>query len=729
MVVAAQGRAVEAPAEQDVRASLDLVLASERFSNSPRLSAFLRYVVNHTLAGKTESLKEYSIAMDVFGRPASFDPRLDTIVRVQAGRLRKRLDEYYASANGTTQIRIDVPRGGYAAVFRPLRAEELEAPEEIGASAGPPGASERKRRWWTGACLAGAVLGAVGWWVARAWTPMTDLKSTTLTAYPHEEFVPSLSPDGSEVAFGWNGETSGRHELYRLTIGENEPVRLTHSPEMEYGPAWSPDAAQLAFLRDRGDGVDVYLIDRDGANERLLTRLVWRSRTIDWSPDGRFLAVEEQPAEGEPVAIYFVSTVDGSKRRVTVPADLTENDAWPRFSPDGRHLAFARGPLRRHAYVVALTPDGFGAKLPRRVTSSEAFYRGLAWTPRGDGLVFGGILGAGGWQLFRVDVGSTPNEPVQMQTGGNSPHTPTTSRGRSRRMVYATSAEDSDIRLLPGPAATTDQVRRAQTPGRELNSHWDDLSPSYSPDASRLALSTSRSRQFQIWIADENGTNPVQFTTTDTEALDPAWSRDGKWLAFDAVRDGDRDIYIAPVRGGRARRLTNTPVTEMMPTFSADGKWVYYRRGEEIDTSIWKVPIGGGPARRVTEAGVFEAREGPDGRWLYYVKRYFERGEPGVFRRPVHGGLEERVLDVGRTGWWSVTQSGIYVLREGGIETPPTLDRYQFADGSVTQVHEFALGTRFSVLNSLSVSWDDRRIAYVVMAHVESDLMLVEGFR
>src|SRR4029434_4610658 len=80
---------------EPIRAQLARILRGQTFSNAPSLTRFLRHVVEHTLEGKVEELKEYSLGVEVFDRGESFDARTDTIVRVQARRLRSKLTEYY----------------------------------------------------------------------------------------------------------------------------------------------------------------------------------------------------------------------------------------------------------------------------------------------------------------------------------------------------------------------------------------------------------------------------------------------------------------------------------------------------------------------------------------------------------------------------------------------------------------------------------------------------------
>ncbi len=93
------------------------ITASAQFVASERLSALLRYVVEETVDGRAEGIKEYTIALEVFGRPESFDPRMDTIVRVQASKMRAKLKEYYAGDGARDAVVIDVPRGTYVPVF------------------------------------------------------------------------------------------------------------------------------------------------------------------------------------------------------------------------------------------------------------------------------------------------------------------------------------------------------------------------------------------------------------------------------------------------------------------------------------------------------------------------------------------------------------------------------------------------------------------------------------
>jgi hypothetical protein len=107
-----------------VREELARVLASQEFRTSKRSQEFLRYVVENTLAGRTDTLKERTIGIDVFARPASYDPADDATVRVKAGEVRKRLDRYYATEGHGDTLHIDLPAGTYIPEFRAVTPPE-----------------------------------------------------------------------------------------------------------------------------------------------------------------------------------------------------------------------------------------------------------------------------------------------------------------------------------------------------------------------------------------------------------------------------------------------------------------------------------------------------------------------------------------------------------------------------------------------------------------------------
>jgi TolB-like protein len=119
--------------DKAVRQQLIRILTSKTFSQVDRLKRFVDFIVTETVEGRGGDLKEYVIGVQVFGKEASFDPRTDPIVRVQARRLRTRLARYYQDEGNADEIVVDLPKGGYAPVFKP-RGEAPAAKRSVAAA-------------------------------------------------------------------------------------------------------------------------------------------------------------------------------------------------------------------------------------------------------------------------------------------------------------------------------------------------------------------------------------------------------------------------------------------------------------------------------------------------------------------------------------------------------------------------------------------------------------------
>jgi hypothetical protein len=135
--MAADSRVPPAVDHEQQRSEVESVLGAEMFKRAPSLSQILAYVCEQHFAGAAEKIKEYNIAVEALGRGAEFDPSADTIVRVEASRLRKRLAEYYAAEGANHKLEIRLAKSGYVPQFVPRRAPE-DTPVEAGAE--PPAA-------------------------------------------------------------------------------------------------------------------------------------------------------------------------------------------------------------------------------------------------------------------------------------------------------------------------------------------------------------------------------------------------------------------------------------------------------------------------------------------------------------------------------------------------------------------------------------------------------------
>jgi adenylate cyclase len=126
---AAVGSNEKTPAAKAVLEQLERILASGDFDASPRSRAFVRFIVEETLAGRQEALTQTAIATRVFGRREDFDPTVDPIVRIQAGRLRRSLERYYLLSGAGDPVRIELPRGSYVPALRSASPPEKPVAE------------------------------------------------------------------------------------------------------------------------------------------------------------------------------------------------------------------------------------------------------------------------------------------------------------------------------------------------------------------------------------------------------------------------------------------------------------------------------------------------------------------------------------------------------------------------------------------------------------------------
>ena len=569
--------------------------------------------------------------------------------------------------------------------------------------------------------LAGLGYGLYRMFGARASSPASaTLKTVPFTSFPGRKEQPAFSPDGRQVAFTWDGERGDNVDIYVRLVGEGSPLRLTIDSHVDRSPTWSPDGRSIAFVRVSEEGRTLITVPAlGGAERKLLTSP--RLSAVDWSPDGKQLAVVDSSSPDGLSEIYLVSPDTGEKKRLMPTPAQFNGDRGAKFSPDGRWVAFTRSAnfAVDDVYVAPAT----GGE-PRRLTHDGHQLAGITWTSDGRDVIFSSNRG-GSYGLWRISIDGGAPEPLP--GAGENAFQPSVS-GQGGRLAYVYDKADTNVWRAPGPKA----AGKGGTPTRLIASTRGEGSPRYSPDGKRIAFASDRTGGTEVWVCDGEGQNQMQLTDFGGHAGSPRWSADGRWIGFDARPEGSSDVYVVGSEGGSPRRLTTEPSADIMPVWSKDGRWIYFGSDRAGDWQIWRMPAAGGTALQVTQKGGYGPLESDD-QYIYYSRNSGvpsrQNNLPGVWRVPLDGGDEVRVFDKGAAGSVSVLAEGIAFFNPGSAPDPATISYYAFASGQATTLLSIDRSKSGGFAGRLSVSPDGQWVVYVQTDQVDNDIMLVENFR
>jgi serine/threonine-protein kinase len=197
--------------ESAVRSELERVVTSSPLRDSELLKRFLQYVVESTLKGEGDQLKEYRVGVEVFGRDASFDPKLDPVVRMTARRLRVKLDEYYQKEGQGDAVRIEVPKGGYAASFVRVAAPAITVGEASSDATNQwvPARSFVRRQYWklSAALLLLLAIAAVVLYQRHTRSPQINGQGLSLAVLPFLNLTGN--PENEYLSDGITDEVTG----------------------------------------------------------------------------------------------------------------------------------------------------------------------------------------------------------------------------------------------------------------------------------------------------------------------------------------------------------------------------------------------------------------------------------------------------------------------------------------------------------------------------------------
>ena len=571
------------------------------------------------------------------------------------------------------------------------------------------------RKW---AAVATLPLVLTGAWVVwqRANHPAPKQKLVQLTSLMGYAFQPSYAPDGKQIAFTWGGENGKGSDIYVKLVGETDALRVTSNPAFDGQPSWSPDGKRIAFLRfEPGKESTIFLVSPLGGPERKIAEFPTNGQ-LSWSPDGKWLAASRSRGishSSEPSGIFLVPVDGGEPRRITTRL-APGSDGSAAFSPDGRKIAYGGCNVRFACDVFMQELDANYAprNTPRQLTNQAVSIDGITWAD--DSIVY---TGAQSWGmlpfLYQVKAnGEAPPERIEL--AGVKAMTPAYSPS-TNRLAFSRGVSNADIWRFQSDGATSPLI----------TSSLDDGVPQFSPDGTRIAFASARTGDtFYIWVAEADGSNPVQITNRFGRSEGTArWSPDGRWLAFDALRqDGFQDIYVIAATGGRPRRLTDDASQNGLPSYSRDGNWIYFFSDRTGRPEIWRVPSGGGNAVQVTDAGGWAAFESVDGKTLFYSKF----GASTLYARPLGGGREREILGDfdAPTRDFAVFNDGLYYCGIPKNGSRPILF-FSFATGKSRPLGRVDGATFFG----FTVSPDRKSILVSKSSSSGRDLMQIENFR
>jgi serine/threonine protein kinase len=503
------------------------------------------------------------------------------------------------------------------AVERAMSGEPAESPKPA-TSAAP---WRRALPWVITVVALAAMVGIVSRLWNRASPP--DTRVTRLTDLPGLEEFPAISPDGRSVAF--TADVGGKRQIFVRLIAGGAPLQITRDTADHECPRWSPDSSSMIYFSSGASGTvqgNIWEIPAlGGAPRRVIDSVGCADVNLT---DGR-LALFRLAKEGMQLV---TAPTDGSRFELVAEFAPASYYLYPRWSQDGRWIAFQRGDSIRFDIFAAPATGG----KPLQLTHDNNMMSGFGWLPDSTGIVYSSSRGGtmpylptlGLWQVTLRD-GS-----VRRVTSGEMSYA-SPDISKSGAILVSRMKLQTDIWKFPVDGLPADNVRRGVRVTRQTG---EVLTPTASPDDKEVAFLSDSGGHANLWVVNtENGElRQITHERDPNVAVGvPLWSPDGHTIAFVSSRGNQGltfGIWLVDSDGSNLRNVANPGLG---PAWSPDGRWLYYSTWEgaaATDVVLKKVPVDGGTAVTVRTERIRNVI-GLHGNTLYYaVERPLVDGTP-----------------------------------------------------------------------------------------------------
>lgn len=518
-------------------------------------------------------------------------------------------------------------------------------------------------RKWTPFALSFAVLllaliGAAGWYFVRGGRisplpPWTVSNLRALTSDPESEILPHISPDGTRIAFGKLIEATGLDRLFIRGVEPSQLVPLAPHTEKAHDirPVWSSDGSHIAYERISRDKCTLFIVSSLGGHEREIGDCQdFGTSYFDFAPGDQDLVIGLRGSGPQSdVSLSRWNIAKGTGQPLQYGRASGEQDLEPRYSPDGRWLAFRRG-FSPYSDLYVMRADGSDV---RPLTHLSGSLRGYTWTADSSALVFSSNH-LGKFELYAVGIDGGPLQRLGVEhaiypDAARAVHT----------VVY-------EIQHTASALAEVDVDAPNNAPRKLAASTGSDSAPAASPDGNYIAFLSNRSGFNQVWLYDR-ATNSAEALTDYRDAVlsGLVWRADSAALVV-TVREEPAASRLVEIdlASRRSRDISGKDENVLFGGYGPKpGSFLLAVGGSSNGARLLLREQAGaaGPSDSVLASGVQHAEADPARGFVYYTRV----GTTGLFRWSVATGAEQKVtekISALTVGEWRVVDGKFWYL-------------------------------------------------------------------